>query len=552
MTVLQLADTMLDLLAEEDPLNELLQGYPGYEHRLPDPEEAAEARLRERAQAVIQSARALEPPAEDKVTHALVLQQAESLVDRIDARLIEHTMADYITAPIAKLFLALPLVRVTRPEQEEAYLERLEAVPQYLGKAAERHRQGVAAQRFPVAERVQAAVARLDAYLAEPEVDPLRRPTLTGARAEQRERLLAEKVRPAFAEYREVLAGEIAPHGRPEERPGLCWLPNGAATYAAVARTHTTTGHTPGELHRIGLELIERLADEYVAIGGSLFGVRTVAEVHERMRTDPAMRWKDGDELLACARAAIDRAEAAAPSWFGRLPSHRCALERTPAEAETSVAAAYYIPAPMDGSHPGTYYANTYRANERSRYGMEATSFHEAVPGHHFQITIAQELKELHMLRQVAGINAYIEGWGLYAERLADEMGLYSGAIDRLGMLAADSMRAARLVVDTGLHALGWSRARVVEYLQANTVMDDVEIQAETDRYIEMPGQALSYMVGRLELQRMRSKAQVELGAAFDFRAFHDLLLGGGALPMAVLDGVVSEWTQGLRTSKSG
>ena len=552
MTVPQLADTMLDLLAEEDPLNELLQGYPGYEHRLPDPDETAEARLRGRAHAVLEAARALEPPAEDKVTHALVLQQAESLVDRIDARLIEHTMADYITAPLAKLFLALPLVRITRPEQEAAYVARLAAVPTFLAKAAQRHRQGIASGRFPVAGGVRAALTRLDTYLAEPAADPLRRPTLTGARAEQRDRLLTSDVRRAFADYRDVLATEMAPHGRSEEQPGLCWLPNGSATYAALSRTHTTTAHTPEELHRIGLGLIERLGEEYVAIGASVFGVRTVAEVHDRMRTDPAMRWKDGAELLACARAAIDRAEAAAPSWFGRLPSHPCALEPTPPEAGAGGAAAYYIPAPMDGSHPGTFYANTYRANERSRYGMEATSFHEAVPGHHFQITIAQELKGLHLLRQVAGINAYLEGWGLYAERLADEMGLYSSQIDRLGMLAADSMRAARLVVDTGVHALGWSRARVVEYLRANTVMDDVEIQSETDRYIEMPGQALSYMVGRLELQRMRAKAQGALGAAFDFRAFHDLLLGAGALPMAVLDGIVSEWTQGLRTSKSG
>ncbi|MET0133992.1 MAG: DUF885 domain-containing protein, partial [Kibdelosporangium sp.] len=170
--------------------------------------------------------------------------------------------------------------------------------------------------------------------------------------------------------------------------------------------------------------------------------------------------------------------------------------------------------------------------------------FHEAVPGHHFQLTIAQELTALPKLRRYAMINSYSEGWGLYCERLADEMGLYSDDIARLGMLAMDSVRAARLVVDTGLHAFGWSRQRTVEYLRDNTVMSEVEVQSETDRYIEMPGQALSYMVGRLELQRLRARAQAGLGASFDIKAFHDLVLGSGPLPMAVLDDVVARWTE--------
>lgn len=208
---------------------------------------------------------------------------------------------------------------------------------------------------------------------------------------------------------------------------------------------------------------------------------------------------------------------------------------------------AYYLRPALDGSRPGTYFANTYLVEERERFTAEGIAFHEAVPGHHFQLALAQELTELPMLRRLARVTVYLEGWGLYTERLADEMGLYSDDLARLGMLAADSIRAARLVVDTGLHAMGWSRQQVVEYLRANTVMDEVDIQSETDRYIEWPGQALSYMVGRLEIQRLREHAEQELGAAFDIRAFHDTVLCNGILPLSVLSDVVGDWVAAAR-----
>jgi uncharacterized protein (DUF885 family) len=190
----------------------------------------------------------------------------------------------------------------------------------------------------------------------------------------------------------------------------------------------------------------------------------------------------------------------------------------------------------------GVYHANTYRWEQRDRYIAEANAFHEGVPGHHFQITLAKELTGLPRLRRVAWINAYLEGWSLYCEQLADEMGLYSDDLYRLGALSMMSMRAARLVVDTGVHAFGWTRAQVVDYLRANTVMNEVEVQQETDRYIEWPGQALSYLIGKLEMQRIRAKAEAALGPRFDVRAFHDVVLGGGPLPMAVLDDEVTQW----------
>lgn len=231
-----------------------------------------------------------------------------------------------------------------------------------------------------------------------------------------------------------------------------------------------------------------------------------------------------------------------APQWFGRLPSQSCVVEAVPAAEAPGAPGAYYMQPAMDGSRPGTYFANTHEAEKRDRYSAEAVAFHEAVPGHHFQLTIAQELSDLPLLRRLASVTAFDEGWGLYAERLADEMGLYSDDVAKLGMLSEDSLRACRLVVDTGLHAKGWSRQQAVDFMVANTATSRVEIETEVDRYISAPGQALAYMVGRLEIQRIRAAAQATLGGRFDLRAFHDLVLGNGPLPMGVLDEVVGTW----------
>jgi uncharacterized protein (DUF885 family) len=539
----KLADEVLDLLVEEDPLGEMVQGYPGADSKLSDLDEAAQANLRDRALELARAAAAL--PTDDWVTRAVTVNQAEAIAARLDSRLIEHAVADLLISPITRLLSLLPLVQPADTEQEQGFFSRLALIPEYLAKAATRHRGGVAAGRVPVAARAAYAISYLDNYLAKPAEDPLRLVPLTNT--VERDRLLDGVVRPAFATYRQVLVEEIAPHGRPQDKPGLCWLPDGEEAYEALAGLHTTTDRTAEDLHQTGLDLVEALAEEYVEIGSRVFGVSTVAEVHQRLRTDPAMRWTSAEELLATAQATIDRAEQAAPDWFGLLPSQPCVLKPTPEADGPNAAGAYYYPAALDGSRPGIYYANTYRATERDRYISEATAFHEAVPGHHFQLTVQQELTGLPKLRRYAATNAYAEGWGLYCERLADEMGLYSDDLARLGMLAMDSVRAARLVVDTGLHAMGWSRERTVEYLRTNTVMSDVEIQSETDRYIEMPAQALSYMVGRLEFQRLRARARDELGEAFDIKAFHDVVLGVGALPMAVLDDVVAEWSRGLR-----
>ncbi|PRY36169.1 DUF885 domain-containing protein [Umezawaea tangerina] len=527
-----LVEDAVDLVLDADPLFASLLGVPGHDHRLRDVGEDGERALRARAVEIAERAGAADDL--DELTRAVAVDQADSVVCRVDARLVEHTYSEALSAPVTGLLGMLPLLRPTGEEAERAYLTRLAAVPRFLAQVTERNRAGLAAGRLPLAHLVRAAAARVERYLADPAADPLRTPGLGASNARERDRLLEREVRPAFAAYHGFLLAEVVAHGRPDDRPGLCALPGGDVTYASLVRMHTTTDRTPEQLHRTGLDLIAGLEREYAELG---FG--TIAEVRERKRADPALRWRDPDEMLAVARATIARAEAVAPSWFGRVPSTRCAVERVPEADEPNAPRAYYLDPSMDGARPGTYFVNTHRASEQDRTLAEATAFHEAVPGHHFQLALLQETGDLPLLRRIASIEAHIEGWALYTERLADEMGLYSDATARLGMLALDSMRAARLVVDTGLHAFGWTRDQVVAYLRENTVLSDVDIQSETDRYVEQPGQALAYMVGRLEFQRLRAEASARQGDAFDLRAFHDLVLASGPLPMDALAGLV-------------
>ncbi|MEJ2857161.1 MULTISPECIES: DUF885 domain-containing protein [unclassified Saccharothrix] len=536
-TTAALAEELLDLMSRLSPLGATVFGLPGYDHLLTDHTPEAEESARAKAVDIATRARAL-PDSDDPVTRAVVVQQAEATVDLIDAKAVEYTITDSFFAPAGELLNIMPMTVVKTPEQEQDYLRRLAAIPAFLRVVAERQVAGAATGRTPVAHLRDNAVAYLDRYLAA-EDDTFARVSGSDAFNAARDEVIAAEVRPAFAAYRDVIAGL---EGRPLDRVGLCWLPEGDAVYAGLARVQTSTHRTPKELHQTGLDLMAALAEEYAEIGERVFGTRDVPTIFERMRTDPGLRWNSEEELISAARAAVVRAEEAAPAWFGRIPSKRCLVEPVPAVDAPGAPTAYYAPPAMDGTREGTYYANTHRVEERFRYQAEAIAFHEAVPGHHFQIVLAQELTDLPMLRRVATVTGYLEGWGLYCERLADEMGLYSDDVARLGMLAMDSMRAGRLVVDTGLHAHGWSRAQAVAYLTENTPLAPVEIESEVDRYIAAPGQALSYMVGRLEIQRIRAAAEQALGDRFDIRAFHDLVLGGGPLPLAVLDEVVRDW----------
>ncbi|MGW4526710.1 DUF885 domain-containing protein [Amycolatopsis sp. NPDC004378] len=532
-----LADELLDLLGTWVPLEATMVGIAGHDAELTDPGEAAQQRLRERAAGILARARASDDP--DRVTLGVVVQQAEAVVTQLDARVVEFTLADPMFATGISHLAFLPQLTPSGEQAEEDYLTRLAALPAFYGALATRQRDGLRAGRTPVDRNARNAVAFLDRYLAQEKLFPQ---PLTGTRGERRDRLVADVIRPALTRYREFLATEVAGHGRPDDRPGLCWLEDGEAHYAALARMHTTTDRTPEELHQLGLDVLARLEAEYAEIGGREFGLTEPAEVRRRLRTDDSLRWRDAEEMLETARAAVARATAAAPGWFHRLPRAGCVVRAVP-EADAPVAApAYYLPPAADGSRPGTYFTNTHEVRTRDRFIAETVAFHEAVPGHHFEVSLALELTDLPQLRRIAPVTAYSEGWGLYAERLADEMGLFSSDLMRLGMVAEDSVRAARLVVDTGLHALRWTRDQCVEFLRTHTVMSEVEVQSETDRYVECPGQALAYMTGRLEILRLRRFAEERLGDSFDIKDFHDVVLGGGPVPLAVLADAVRAW----------
>ncbi|MCU1686756.1 MAG: hypothetical protein JWQ81_7495 [Amycolatopsis sp.] len=544
-----LADELVGLWFTADPVLRSFFGLPGDHDRLADLSAAAEAQIRAAYVGLASRAEALEGLSPgDAVTRDVVVGQARVAVDLIDGRALEFAVSDGFSAPALQIFLFLSDLKLGDEQKAAGYLARLAAIPSYLDTVADRQRAGCADGLVPPAFLVDAGIAYIERYLAAPHSDPLRLDAVGAGEsyADERDRLLADVVRPAYAKYRDFLAAELKPHGQPEDKPGMCWLPGGDEKYAGLIRAHTTTDRTAQDLHDTGVGIIARLAGEYRELGERTFGTTDLGEIFDRLRTDPELRWTSGEELLDSARETIARAEAAAPQWFSRIPDQSCVVTSVPEAEAPGGTLAYYNPPALDGSRGGTYFANTYQAEERSRHLSEAVAFHEAVPGHHFQLCVAQGLTELPLARRIGEFTAYAEGWGLYAERLADEMGLYSDGIARFGLLTQDSMRAGRLVVDTGLHALGWSRQRAVDYLVENTPMAKVEIDAEIDRYIACPGQALAYMVGRLEIERNRAKAEQALGDRFDIKAFHDLVLGGGALPLSVLDTVVSDWVTGL------
>lgn len=507
--------------------------------RLDDFSETADAEHRARCADIAARADALpDAPGREGITRALITHEARSQIEKIDAAQIEFTVSDFFVSPAAGLLSFLPVGELDTPERADAHLARLAAIPAYLASASNRHLAGTEAGRTLVGRLAEAAVRQLTDDSAE----LLRREPedATAQFLARQEELIGSAVRPAFTAYRAAVS-DLIPRARTDEQPGVCWLPDGEATYARLARVHTTTDRTAQDMHDTGLAIIERLAGEYRELGSRVFGSTDLAEIFTHLREDPALRWESAQQVLDTANTALDLATEAAPSWFGVVASQRCVVQPTPPGAASSAIPMYYLPPALDGSRPGSYYANTENVTERSRTIAEATAFHEGVPGHHFQFALMDDL-DLPMLHKLADANAFVEGWGLYSERLADEMGLYSDDVARLGMLVYDSMRAGRLVVDTGMHALGWSRQRAVDFLRERTPMTISEIGTEVDRYIGYPGQALAYMVGRLEIQRLRAHATDALGAAFDLRGFHDVVLGNGKLPLAVLDAVVGNW----------
>jgi uncharacterized protein (DUF885 family) len=427
------------------------------------------------------------------------------------------------------------------PDDAGAVLARWRAMPAYLDQAGADLRRGLADGRVGVRMPCTKVIEQLDDLLARPDADwTLAKPATEWPEiAAELTGIIGLEIRPAFERYRSVIADEVAPRARPDEQPGLSHIPGGARTYELLARAFTSLDLVPEEVHGIGLDEIRRIDAEFVELGGRLLGTTGLEDTLRTLRDDPKLHFSTREEIVAVAERSLARANAAIGDWFGRLPKARCEVVAMAAHEEKHSTIAYYRDPSADGSRPGQFYINTYAPETRPRYEAETLAFHEAVPGHHLQLAIMQELTALPDFRRFNGCTAYVEGWGLYTERLSEEMGLLSGDLDRFGVLSFDAWRASRLVVDTGMHALGWTRQQAIDFMTAHTALGDNNVANEVDRYITYSGQALAYKLGQLEILRLRAEARERQGDRFDIRRFHDVVLGDGALPLPVLREVV-------------
>ena len=558
----RLAEEFWDTVVAADPPQGTAIGDHRYGDRLSDISPAGRAALAKRFEEIRASVAALppDPDAEAALTQAALSQAVGDRLAFLAADPYAHTV-DAMSGP-QNSFLNIPSYQPLRDVADgESMLARWWAMGPWVDQQITELRRGSAAGSVPVAGSVKRVITQLDEVLGYhahdwPLLAPLQAPHegwsdgawrafevgLAGA--------VRDGLRPAFARYRAYLADEVLPSARDEAHVGICHLPGGAETYASLARAHTTTDLSPQEIHDTGLAEIARIDAEITELGGRVLGAGDLASTLAALRGDPSVHFRSAKEIVAVAEASLARAVEAIPAWFGRLPRAACEVVRMQAHEEQHSTIAYYREPPEDGSRPGRYYINTYAPETRPRYEAEALAFHESVPGHHLQVAIGHELEQLPAFRRHAETTAYVEGWGLYAERLSDEMGLYSGDLDRIGMLSYDAWRASRLVVDTGMHALAWSRSAAIEFMAAHTALGLNNIANEVDRYIGWPGQALAYKIGQLEIRRIRSDAEAALGASFDIRRFHDAVLGHGALPLSVLRRSVAA-DLGLPTAES-
>ncbi|MDQ1308829.1 MAG: hypothetical protein QG601_97 [Pseudomonadota bacterium] len=365
--------------------------------------------------------------------------------------------------------------------------------------------------------------------------------------AADRERLVAayrdklgKQVLPAYRRLHDYLKSEYLEQSR--DLVGWSELPNGAEWYAYLARYHTTTSLTPEAIHELGLAEVARIRAEMERIKEEVGHKGDLRSFFDALRADPNQHYTDPLELLAGYRALQQRVDAALPLLFQRKPGATFEIRAVEAFRAPSEAAASYQPASADGQRPGVFYVNTFDLPSRPRYSMEALYLHEAVPGHHFQISLAQEAEGLPRFRRFAWDTAYGEGWALYAESLGKDLGLYTDPYSVFGALTTEMWRAVRLVVDTGLHAKGWTRKQGVEFLRENTALGEADIAAEVERYIAWPGQALAYKVGQLKILELRRRAQQQLGPRFDVREFHEQVIAGGSLPLDVLEAKIDRW----------
>ncbi|MEO8476664.1 MAG: DUF885 domain-containing protein [Actinomycetota bacterium] len=532
-----LVDRYWDELLELEPTLGTSVGDERHDDRLPDPGEVGRAASEAAHRATLAEASTIDRSELDP-SRRTTLDVAEAIARRFLAELEHRTdrlsAANHLWGPGQMLGEIASVQQADTPERLERYEARLRAFPAFLEAWAEVGREGVAtgvtAPRV-VAERTIAQIERLLALPAHesPALMPI-------THDEDRSRIAAivgEVVNPAYEAFLGALR-EYLPHAT--ESLGLSSLPGGEAMYATAILSWTSLPLDPRELHDLGNARFDAIVDERDSVAGTL-GYASSAEALAAYHATGADTAESPEALVAIVEDQVRRSWDAAGPWFGQLPSANCEVRVVEAFREADCPIAFYNPPTEDGSRPGVYYINTYDLPGRELHSIPGVTFHEANPGHHFQVALEQEANDLPKLRRFGGIlagSAFTEGWGLYAERLADEMGLYLDDWERLGMLENQALRAARLITDTGLHALGWDRERAIAKLQeGGTPRTDAEI--EIDRYIAMPAQALSYMTGMIEIEKARAAEEAKKGAAFSLPDFHDRLLALGTVPLPSL-----------------
>jgi uncharacterized protein (DUF885 family) len=550
--VKQLADDYVAAYLERNPDQYTYFGIPGSRHdRLLDNSLAALRAWEAKEDAWLTEVRGIDAAAiEDRPLRATYAILREALEGAIGARVCRSELwnISQMTGWQVSFGYLVTIQPVGTPALREQALTRWRGLPRYIDTEIENAREGIRLKYTAPQLNVRIVIGQIDALFNGPAADaPFLSPAARDrdpefARAFRR--IYDEQLVPAFKRYRDFLEKEYLPAARQDI--AVAANPNGLACYAASVRQFSTLPAQAKSVHETGLREIDSLMAEMQAIGEQSFHTADVPALLQRLRSDPRFLFKSREELIAYSQAALTRASAAVPRWFDLLPKAEVRIEAYPAFREKNAANEYNAPA-EDGSRAGLFYINAYQAEKKSRSPAESTAFHETVPGHHLQMAIALERKAAHPISRYLFNSGFAEGWALYAERLADEMKLYSSDVDRIGMLSSQAFRAARLVVDSGIHTMGWNRQQAIDYLLAHTSETPDDMAAEVDRYIVYPGQATAYMLGQLQIQQLREEARETMGQRFDIKAFHDRVLEDGAVPLGFLAEKIRGWSAGAK-----
>jgi uncharacterized protein (DUF885 family) len=542
-----LADRFHERWLHANPFAATMYGIPGYDDLLPDDSAAGQQARRAEAERFLGEAGEIgrgELTPADAVTLDCTTQAAAQEVAGVDLAADEHTVtAMQYSGPAMFLAVAARTVLVDEAAAEN-YLTRVRGSGAWLDQVSERLRDGARAGRLPVGPLAEQAISWVEAILAAPENSPVLSPKpprdwgRAAAWEEERRSAVADVVQPALARWADTVR-ELLPLARSSEHAGLTWLPDGAADYARAIQVYTTLPLSAEELHQTGLDHVAALEARAAELGQGL-GLSGLDEVFAAIR-DSAGKIAP-EEAIARALTAVRRAEERAPEFFPAPLPPPCDVTPMPDAVALGGAAPHYTPPRLDGGRPGTFWFNTLRPTAGTGWDIDAVAFHEAVPGHHLQLSRLQLLTGLPALQRQRSLSVFSEGWGLYAEQLAEETGLYTDERGLLGAVSNALMRAVRLVVDTGLHAFGWSRERAAAYAVEHVPLPPEFMAAEIDRYIVMPGQALCYLTGRLEIERLRDEARKRLGPAFSLPGFHAAVLDHGSLPMPTLARSIATW----------